>query len=141
MPDYDQMLRNVGYGLAHRPAQVIRWLGEQFKNEASPLGKALIDLADQVDAEAYDALRPYVPPLPPLTGPPPGPPGPFPPPPPPSGALPRYVKPSGTIYPFLTCPKGYTLVRVSPLLEFPGYSCLLNGQPEAPIPPPDLWAY
>jgi|SRR5208283_922853 len=71
MPDWGQFVRNLAYGAVHRPAQVVRWVGEQLTNEAAPIGAAYVELANQLDAQAYEQLQPYVPPLPPLTWVPP----------------------------------------------------------------------
>ena len=73
MPDYNQLLRNIGYGALHRPAQLTRWFGGLFQNEAAPIGQAIVQFANEVDAAALEAFQPYVPPLPTATlGPPPG---------------------------------------------------------------------
>ncbi len=83
MIDWHQFSRNVLYGVIHRPAQVVRWLGHRFQNEAAPLGAALVEAANEVDGMAYQQLQPYVPTSPGLVAPPPPPP----PPPPPTGPI------------------------------------------------------
>ncbi len=66
MPDWDQFIRNLVYGAAHRPAQVIRWMGQQFNQEAAPLGSGLILAANDLDTQAQALCLPYVPPRPSL---------------------------------------------------------------------------
>src|SRR5208282_5932383 len=48
------------------PAQVLRWVGGQLRNEALPIGEAMQRAANQLDVDAFNSLHPYVPPLLPL---------------------------------------------------------------------------
>lgn len=64
MPDWDQLVRNLLYGAAHRPAQIVRWVGEQLNHDPRfAVGAPLIEAANEVDLAAGAALHPYVPPL------------------------------------------------------------------------------
>ena len=74
MIDIDQLARNFAFGAVHRPAQVLRWMGGLFQNEAAPVGAAMIEAANALDYEAYEQLQPYVEPLPTVTFAPPPPP-------------------------------------------------------------------
>ena len=129
-PDWNQAVRNVLYGAVHRPAQVLEWVGGLIQGPAEEIGQALVSVARRMDNDAAETLSPYVPPLPVVTIPAP-----------PTRThqprtLPQWVKPSGTVYPFLTCPSGYHLVNLAPGLALPYASCLLDGDPPNPPPPP-----
>lgn len=76
MPDWGQLARNLAYGAIHRPAQFVRWFGNQFEGYAAPLGQELVGLANEVEFEAGQQLQPFVPPMPQVSLPPPPPPSP-----------------------------------------------------------------
>ncbi len=132
--DWDQFVRNLLYGAVHRPAQVLAWLGGLYSGEADPVGAALKQMASEIDSAAFLSLRPYVAPT---QGPGMGAGGLSVSPPP---APATWVKPQGSVFPWLSCPNGYTLQKLEPI-EIPGFSCLLNGANWLPQPPLSDWAF
>ena len=66
MPDYDQLMRNLAYGVAHRSAQLTRWFGETFWSDPpmGQVGQNIVQFADEVESMAFNGFLPYVPPLP-----------------------------------------------------------------------------
>jgi len=71
--DYGQMLRNLGYGAIHRPAQLVQWLAAKLDTPTlEPLLAPIRTAAADIDQEAAEQLQPYVPSPPALQwGPPP----------------------------------------------------------------------
>lgn len=132
MVDLDQTTRNVLFGLVHRPAQVLKWIGGKFSNEAGPLGTAIEGAASQIDSAAFLALQPSVATSPPLIGLGTGPTAP---PPPPPGPL--YIKPSGPPLGPFTCPVGYKLKQNEISFAYlPEFTCVrqdYTGTVLAPI--------
>ena len=131
--DYDQLARNVLYGLVHRPAQLLRWIGGRYSNQAAPVGAAIQQAASQIDSAAFSALGPYLPPSPPPNGLGTAPPAI--PPPPPTGPI--YVKPSGPLLGPFTCPVGYKLKQNEISFAYlPEFTCVredYTGTVLAPI--------